>query len=132
MIYIIFIFVVVYLSLKLIKRDTDDFSEITKIQTKIHKYSGVQPELYSQYISNINLAKLHINDTNRSKMFFYTSIQNLEELALYAKSGDLDIQDDMTYLIQQLGYFFEEKLLNSAINNGVRFRPKYINEKIDA
>jgi len=132
MLSVIFIALIVFLSLKLVKRDTDDFKTIVEIQKKIHKYSGVHPELYEQYLAYINLAKETINDTNNSKQFFYKSLQILEEIALYGESGDLDIQEDMTYLIQQLGYEFERLLLNSAINSGVRFRPKYLNEKIDA
>jgi len=114
------------------KRDTNDFQSIFEIQKKIHKYSGVHPEMYEQYISYINLAKQNIDDTNRSKKFLYKSIQLLEEIALYGESGDLDIHEDMTYLIQQLGYEFERFLLNSALNNGIRFIPKYLNEKLDA
>lgn len=132
MLYVLFIIAIIYITLKLVKRDVDDFSTVTTIQKKIHKYSGVQPDLYTHYLANINLAKQHITDTNKSKMFFYKSLHYLEELALYGESGDLDILEDLTYLIQELGYTFEGLLLNSAINNGVRFRPKYLNEKIDA
>ncbi|QIG60008.1 hypothetical protein [Dishui Lake phycodnavirus 4] len=132
MLSVIFIVCIVFIILKLMKRDTNDFQSIFEIQKKIHKYSGVHPEMYEQYISYINLAKQNIDDTNRSKKFLYKSIQLLEEIALYGESGDLDIHEDMTYLIQQLGYEFERFLLNSALNNGIRFIPKYLNEKLDA
>ena len=130
MISVILIGIVIYIVLKFLKRDVDDFSPVKKIQRKIHLYSGVHPELYTQYLTHINLAKEHIEDVDKSKKFFYKSLQHLEELALHGVSGDLDIQEEMTYLIQELGYTFEKLLLNAAINKGVRFRPIYLNEKI--
>ena len=69
---------------------------------------------------------------NQSKVFFHQAIQYIEELSLFGVAGDLDIHDEMTYLIQELGYNFEKMLLNSAINSGVRFIPVYLNEKITA
>ena len=132
MLSVIFIACIVYIALKLVKRETDDFQHVLEIQKKIHKYSGVHPEMYENYFAYINLAKENIKDINSSKKFFYKSIHFLEEVALYGESGDLDIQGDMTYLIQQLGYEFEKLLLNSAINSGIRFMPKYLNEKVDA
>jgi hypothetical protein len=130
MISVILIAAVIYIVLKFIKRDVDDFSQVKKIQRKIHVFSGVHPELYMQYLTHINLAKEHIEDVDKSKKFLYKSIKCLEELALQGVSGDLDIHEEMTYLVQELGYTFEKLLLNAAINKGVRFRPIYLNEKI--
>jgi len=132
MISVVLIAFVVYFAIKMIKRDVDDFSHIKEIQKKIHKYSGVNPDYYEQYLANFNLAKHTIKDVNQSKVFFHQAIQHLEELSLFGVAGDLDIHDEMTYLIQELGYNFEKMLLNSAINSGVRFIPVYLNEKITA
>ena len=132
MISVVLIAFVVYFALKLIKRDVDDFSHITDIQKRIHKYSGVNPEYYEQYLSNFNLAKYTLKDVNQSKVFFHQAITYLEELSLFGVAGDLDIQDEMTLLIQELGYNFEKLLLNSALNSGTRFNPVYLNEKITA
>jgi hypothetical protein len=132
MISVVLIAFVVYFTIKMIKRDVDDFSHIKEIQKKIHKYSGVNPYYYEQYLANFNLAKHTIKDVNQSKVFFHQAIQYLEELSLFGVAGDLDIHDEMTYLIQELGYNFEKMLLNSAINSGVRFIPVYLNEKITA
>ena len=130
MITVILIGIVVYLVLKMIKRDVDDFTDVKAIQKKIHKFSGVNEEMYEQYLAYINLAKENIKDVKKSKEFFYNSLRILEEIALYGVSGDLDIQDEMTFLIQELGYNFEILLMNSALNSGVRFNPRYLNEKI--
>ena len=132
MISVVLIAFVVYFAIKMIKRDVDDFSHIKEIQKKIHKYSVVNPDYYEQYLANFNLAKHTIKDVNQSKVFFHQAIQYLEELSLFGVAGDLDIHDEMTYLIQELGYNFEKMLLNSAINSGVRFIPVYLNEKITA
>lgn len=130
MITVILIGIVVYLVLKMIKRDVDDFTDVKAIQKKIHKFSGVNEEMYEQYLAYINLAKENIKDVKKSKEFFYNSLRILEEIALYGVSGDLDIQDEMTFLIQELGYNFEILIMNSALNSGVRFNPRYLNEKI--
>ena len=60
MITVILIGIVVYLVLKMIKRDVDDFTDVKAIQKKIHKFSGVNEEMYEQYLAYINLAKENI------------------------------------------------------------------------
>ena len=130
MISVILIAVVVYFVLKMLKRDVDDFSKIKTIQKKIHKYSGVHPEHYKQYVAFMNLAKANITDYKKANLFLHNALANLEELSLHGVSGDLDIHDEMTYLIQELGYNFEQILLNSAINEGARFNPVFLNELI--
>ena len=54
-----------------------------------------------------------------------------ERMQLLGESGDYDIQEPIHELTKRIGYAFENRLINIAINKGDVLYPKYLNNRIN-
>jgi len=110
-------------------RVEDPFFEFKR---EAHKYSGVNPDAFMSFIARLNLAQRYMNvDVRVAQTYMLESLESLENLALYAESGDYDIQEPIHDLAKRIGYAFEDKLMNIAVNKGVTLYPKYLNNRIN-
>jgi|TARA_A200000159_G_C7337395_1_gene345672 hypothetical protein len=100
------------------------------LKLKVHKYSGVEPEIYMKFLSKIKLAQRLEHNPNVAQQYLIESLDSLEDLGLYGETRNLGIQDEIHQLSNTIGYTFEKKLMDNAINNNEVFHPKYLNRRI--
>jgi hypothetical protein len=61
----------------------------------------------------------------------YAALENIRDLGLgLRRADDTDIQEKLTQITRQLGYEGEYILNQNAVNQGLYFFPKYLNESL--
>lgn len=120
MLFVVYVLVVVYVISRLVKKPKE---EPELFEREAHRYSGLHPEIFSEFLANMNLCRTYSGHPDIALSFLYKAIGYLEELALYAVSGDFDAREEMYDLIQRIGSSFE--LYLNAKN------PKYLNNTIE-
>ena len=107
---------------------TSDDSEIARIKTEIHKYSGLNPDIYIEFINTVELMEKSIyTDTDLASYYLYKAIDSAQNIALYATGINTYIIDDINKLTIELGIHSEKLILDQALLKGDRFRPTYLN-----
>lgn len=91
-----------------------------------HKYSGIHPDLYGEFLTNMNMAKNNMEQVFEAREYTELAVKNLNELALYFVDIDPDIQDVIAALGNKILKEMERLLVEEAINRNIVFRPKYI------
>jgi hypothetical protein len=111
---------------------SSEYDPLIDFKREAHKYSGIHPETYLEFLSKLNLAQQHATDDVRtSQRYMLEAIDQLEDLGLHAESGDLSVQDEIHSLSKRIGYEFERILMTNAINKKGVFYPKYLNNRIE-
>lgn len=109
-----------------------EYDPLIDFKREAHKYSGIHPDSYLEFLSKLNLAQRHASsDVRTSQIYLLEALDQLEDLALHAESGDLDVQDDIHSLSKRIGYEFERILMTNAVNTKSVFYPKYLNNRIE-
>lgn len=122
----------IVLASKLAFKEEPEEDPFMDLKREAHKYSGVNPSVFMDFISKFNLAQRYMHtDVTIAQKYMLESLDNLEDIALYAESGDYDIQEPIHDLSNKIGYTFENRLMNIAINKGVALYPKYLNNRIN-
>ncbi len=93
-------------------------NSIRALQLLLKPYSGLNPDLYTKYINNMELFEENINFTDSAKDYLYNAIDNAEDLKLY---GDVDFSDTILVVAKE----GERILFEHALKNGDHFYPKY-------
>tara|TARA_A100001234_G_scaffold221422_1_gene237425 strand:+ start:5304 stop:5681 length:378 start_codon:yes stop_codon:yes gene_type:complete len=97
----------------------DDLIKETEI------YSGINPELYTDFITNIQFAKDNVKDIYIAYDHVLKALGYFNEIALYIVPIDPDIQDEITALNEKILLEFEKTFKKEANNQKLRFVPKY-------
>jgi len=97
----------------------DDLIKETEI------YSGINPELYMDFITNIQFAKDNLKDIYIAYDHVLKALGYFNEIALYVVPIDPDIQDEITALNEKILLEFEKTFKKEANNQKLRFVPKY-------
>lgn len=97
----------------------DDLIKETEI------YSGINPELYMDFITNIQFAKDNLKDIYIAYDHVLKALGYFNEIALYVIPVDPDIQDEITALNEKILLEFEKTFKKEANNQKLRFVPKY-------
>jgi nucleoside-specific outer membrane channel protein Tsx len=97
----------------------DDLIKETEI------YSGINPELYTDFITNIQFAKDNVKDIYIAYDHVLKALGYFNEIALYVVPIDPDVQDEITALNEKLLLEFEKTFKKEANNQKLRFVPKY-------
>jgi|TARA_B100000405_G_scaffold302656_1_gene266554 nucleoside-specific outer membrane channel protein Tsx len=97
----------------------DDLIKETEI------YSGINPELYTDFITNIQFAKDNVKDIYIAYDHVLKALGYFNEIALYVVPIDPDIQDEITALNEKILLEFEKTFKKEANNQKLRFVPKY-------
>ena len=121
MIFMIIFFVVIP---SLNTRQVDNDS-IKIMKENIYPFSGLNEDIYLQYVNNLDLFQKNINNIDISSIYFYKAIENLYDLQLS------DQEFDFSEEIQQNALLGEEILLNSSREQSTSFYPKYLNNRLD-
>lgn len=122
----------VILASKLAVKEQVEEDPFLDLKKEAHAYSGINPNSFMYFISRLNLAQRYMHaDVYAAHRYMLESLDHLEDIALYAESGDYDIQEPIHDLSKRIGYSFEKMLMNIAINKGVALYPKYLNNRIN-
>jgi len=122
-----FIFIIVLLVVFAVyfypKRDRD---QLAPIKYEVYKYSGLNPDMYRSFLNNMELMKQSLHSVDLSAKYLYQAIDNLQDLALYAKGGSTGFIEDVHEIASRLGHEAELMILDEALKQGIRFHPKFI------
>ena len=91
-----------------------------------HKYSGIHPDLYGAFLTNMNMAKDNMEHVFEAREYTELAVKDLNEIALYFIDIDPDTQDEMASLGDKILKETERLLVEEASNRTIVFRPKYI------
>ena len=84
MIFLIMFFVIIpSLNTRHVENDS-----IKNMKENIHPYSGLNEDIYLQYVNNLDLFKKNINNIEISSIYFYKAIENLYDLQLCDQEFD--------------------------------------------
>ena len=127
-----YLFIMVFLVVLIVyffpKRDRD---QLAPIKNEVYKYSGLNPNLYHSFLNNMELMKKSLYSVDLSAMYLYQAIDNLQDLALNAKGGSTGFIEDVHEIASRLGNEGELMILEVALEQGVRFYPKFIKDEPD-
>lgn len=93
-------------------------NRIRALQMILKPYSGLNPDIYTKYVNNLELFGENINYTDSAKEYLYSALDNAEDLKLY---GDIEFNDTILVVAKE----GEKILLEHALKNGDHFYPKY-------
>lgn len=96
---------------------------IMKMKLNLQPYSGINKDLFIQYMNNLDLFKTSLDNNNIeiASKYFYKSIDNAYEMQLY------DQDFDFTSIIRGNAILGEEMLLRTSHEHKTFFNPKYLN-----
>ena len=96
---------------------------IMKMKLNLQPYSGINKDLFIQYMNNLDLFKTSLDNNNIeiASKYFYKSIDNAYEMQLY------DQDFDFTSIIRGNAILGEEMLLRTSHEHKTSFNPKYLN-----
>ena len=105
-----------------------DFKDIKDLQKEIHEYSGVSPDRYMSYITNMdNAMNILRSDPVLSAQYLYQALEDLRNVALDLPGGDSDIPQELAEHAKELGKLFESYIMQESLQQGIRFSPAYLN-----
>jgi len=106
-----------------------DFKDVKDIQKEIHEYSGVSPDRYMSYITNMdNAMNILRSDPTLSAQYLYQALEDLRNVALDLPGGDSDIPQELAEHAKELGRLFESYIMQESLQQGIRFNPAYLND----
>jgi len=121
----ILVFVIILIVYFYPKRDTD---QLAPLKYEVYKYSGLNPDLYHSFLNNMNLMKQNIYSVDLSAKYLYQAIDNIQDMALSAKGGSTGFIEEIHDIASRLGNEAELMILDVALQQGVRFHPKFIKD----
>ena len=106
----------------------DNFADVRALQKDIHEYSGIAPDQYMSYITNMDNAMDTISiDPAQSATYLHKALEDLKSVALDIPGGDSHIPGEINEHAARLGKLFEAYIMHECMQKGVRFEPAYLN-----
>jgi hypothetical protein len=101
--------------------------DLHDLKMEAHKFSGVDPTEFMEFLNNLNKIEPHIDDPRVASYFLYTALDHLSNL----KFNKFGIESDIDELVSKIGFSAELSIMDSALRENKRFTPKYLNETLD-
>lgn len=79
-------------------------SEISEILTETHKYSGIHPESYGLFYTNLQLAIEYPDDSR----YIEKAVYHLNEIPLYMSPVEHEVQSELAMLGEKLKNAFKK------------------------
>ena len=118
--------VVVYLPFRTMRRHDKKMSDI---KSELHKYSGLNPNLYFECISDLEAVEKNLYDNiELSADKLYVAIDKANALASYSTGVHTYVIDEIRDITERIGFRGEELIFERALISGYDFRPIYLNE----
>jgi len=106
-----------------------NFKDIKDLQKEIHEYSGVSPDRYMSYITNMDNAMNILRlDPTLSAQYLYAALEDLRNVGLNIPGGDSGVPHELFEHAKELGKLFESSIMQESLQQGVRFNPAYLND----
>jgi hypothetical protein len=107
-------------------------SRFKKYEKMVHPYSGLDPTSWQRFLDNLNtfvqLASTRVDDASEA---LYAATENIKDLGLgLRRADDSEIQEKLGEMAFQLGYEGEIILNQNAVEQGIYFFPRYLNESL--
>jgi hypothetical protein len=112
---------------------TGDGERFRSFEKRVHKYSGLSPDDWSQFLTN--MAKFRsLVDTDKldeATLALYASIENVRNIGLRInRPDDVNFAEELEQIASELGYEGEFIINQNALSRGLYFFPKYLNESV--
>ena len=123
--WILFSGIVIFIFFVLMNNSTDEEVEpdiIMEMKKNIQPYSGLNEELFIQYMNNLDIFGKNIEYPDLASKYLYKALNNAYDLQLYGE------EFDFTDIIGQNARIGEEMILISSLKTGNLFIPKYLNK----
>lgn len=95
---------------------------IMEMKRLIQPYSGLNEELFIQYVNNLDMFQKNIEFVDIASKYFYKALENLYDLQLEG------LEFEFSNEISDVAVTGEEMLLKSSLKHGTMFNPKYLNK----
>jgi len=102
-----------------------------KYEQMVHPYSGLDPESWSRFLTNITTFERLVSTSNldTATTALYSATENIRDLGLgLRRADDENIREELNKIASELGYEGEFIINQNAISKGVYFFPRYLNE----
>jgi hypothetical protein len=98
----------------------------------VHPYSGLDPTSWQRFRNNLRLFNSKIDsDIDVAAQALYTAVENIRDMSLaLRRADDGTYQDRLNDIASALAYEGEFELNKVALDKGLYFFPKYLNETI--
>jgi len=126
MVIIFFILIAVFIfytfSFNTVSDQEGDYDIVMDMKRSIQPYSGLNEDLFIQYINNLDMFQKNIEFVDVASKYFYKALENLYDLQLDGP------EFEFTGEISDIAVTGEEMLLRSSLKHGTMFNPKYLNK----
>ena len=126
MVIIFFILIAVFIfytfSFNTVSDQEGDYDIVMDMKRSIQPYSGLNEDLFIQYINNLDMFQKNIEFIDVASKYFYNALENLYDLQLDGP------EFEFTGEISDIAVIGEEMLLRSSLKHGTMFNPKYLNK----
>ena len=126
MVIIFFILIAVFIfytfSFNTVSDQEGDYDIVMDMKRSIQPYSGLNEDLFIQYINNLDIFQKNIEFVDVASKYFYKALENLYDLQLDGP------EFEFTGEISDIAVTGEEMLLRSSLKHGTMFNPKYLNK----
>lgn len=106
---------------RLLTRRSVKMDEIDELVKKAYNYSGLDPDSFYAFITNISMFKNHIGTPETATPFLYIALEHLENVGIMS-----EYQEEIHEIAKQIGYYAEQQLMNAD----TAFHPKYLNSRL--
>ena len=116
------VFIIYTFSFNTTRDQEGDYDIVMDMKRSIQPYSGLNEDIFIQYINNLDMFQKNIEFVDIASKYFYSALENLYDL-------QLDGQEfEFTNEITDIAVTGEEMLLKSSLKHGTMFNPKYLNK----
>lgn len=106
--------------------------EIKSIKKEVHVYSGLNPDLFSEFLNTSDLMEDTIPvNTELASYYLYRAIDMMQTIGLSATGTVSYALEELNKLSISYGIRAETLILDQALYKGDSFRPIYLNELHD-
>jgi len=101
------------------------------MKIEAQEFSGLNPELFREFLNNMTLFEESLEFPDLSSKYLYQAIDALERMALYTTSSSVNAVEAINEIVRAIGNEGELMILESSTNQGLSFRPTYLNNMDD-
>jgi len=102
-----------------------------KFEHLVHPYSGLDPESWSRFLISIKTFErlVSTNDLDNAAKALYSASEYIRDIGLgIRRSDDGNLKEDLNKIASELGYEGEMIINQIAIQKGIYFFPRYLND----
>lgn len=104
-----------------------------KFEQKVHPYSGLDPESWTRFQSNIHEFERSVStpELDKAALALYAAVENVRDLGLGLRHADDEhYREDINKIADELGYEGEFIINQNALSQGIYFFPRYLNDSL--